>query len=170
MSGITSIWEIERSIDSSTNVVYRPLAIQILAARHLCWFNPILHEGGHIVPTHVDNLLHCFWGCSKWAHFSWLCFLQYLPSRIEAIFEKKNLKNLEILKKIKFCSYKTFGKNIEKKRKWLFLITNHNLSTWNWFLYVFSFLLRYITYDLVKIIKFLVFYLFYQWPISFLDL
>ena len=33
VSGITSIPEVERSIDSSTSVVYRPLAIQILAAR-----------------------------------------------------------------------------------------------------------------------------------------
>ena len=33
VSGITSIPEVERSIDSSTSVVYRPLAIQNLAAR-----------------------------------------------------------------------------------------------------------------------------------------
>ena len=33
VSGITSIPEVERSIDSSTSVVYRPLAIQILAPR-----------------------------------------------------------------------------------------------------------------------------------------
>ena len=33
VSGITSIPEVERSIDLSTSVVYRPLAIQILAAR-----------------------------------------------------------------------------------------------------------------------------------------
>ena len=27
--------------------------------------NPILHEGGHIVPTHVDDLLCCSCRCSK---------------------------------------------------------------------------------------------------------
>ena len=119
--------------------------------------NPILHEGRHIVPSHVDNLLCCFCGCPKWAHFSWVCYLQHLPSPIEAIFKKK-IEKIEKLKRIKFYFSKTSGKISQKFLKNAFFTTDHALSTWIWFLYVFSFLFRYITYVLVKILNFLVFY------------
>ena len=79
---------------------------------------PILHKGGHIVLTHVNNCMCCFCGCSKWANFS--CFFQYLPSPINAIFEKK-MKELKNYKKIKFHCSDTSGKNIEKS-KYGFLI------------------------------------------------
>ena len=47
---------------------------------------------------------------------------------------------------------------LEKKSKnlkiWIFFPKNHTFSTWIWILHVLSFLLRYITWVLVKIFKF----------------
>ena len=40
----------------------------------------------------------------------------------------------------------------------IFLVTNHTFSTWIWISYVLSFLLRYITWVLVKIFNFSLFY------------
>ena len=71
---------------------------------------------------------------------------------------KKDLKILKNWKKIKFYCSDTSVKNIQKNdRNGFFKKKNHIFSTWIWFLHVFSFLLRYITYVLVKIFKFLFF-------------
>ena len=82
--------------------------------------NPILHEGGHIVPTHVDDLLCCFCECSKWAHFSWLYFLQHLLSPIEAIFEKKVYEQFEKLKKWNLNVPTPLEKNMKKIKNGFF--------------------------------------------------
>ena len=60
VSGITSIPEVERSIDSSTSVVYRPLAIQILAARApllILRYRDSLNNGTRENPSN-SNLRH----------------------------------------------------------------------------------------------------------------
>ena len=48
--------------------------------------------GGSKRPPLADYLSWFLGGCSKWAQISWLCFYQYLPRPIEAIFQKKILK------------------------------------------------------------------------------
>ena len=57
------------------------------------WLNPILHGGWFTEPPLVDDLSWFLSGCSKWAQISWLCFFQHFPCPIEAIFQKRVLKN-----------------------------------------------------------------------------
>ena len=119
--------------------------------------NPILH-GGPNRPPLADDLSWFLRGCSKWAQISWVCFYQHLPRPIEAIFQKKILK---------FWKTEIFffdRSDIKGSPLWnfffsklffsIFLVTNHTFSTWICILHVLSFLLRYITWVLVKIFKF----------------
>ena len=111
-------------------------------------FNPILHGGGHFVPAHVDDPSSLLGGCPKWAHISWLCFIQHSLGPIEAIFKKYFWKFWKIEKKeIYFPTPKgpPFGKKIEKLKKIWFFQKNWSFYTWIWILHVLSFLLRYIT-------------------------
>ena len=122
--------------------------------------NPILHGGWFTEPPLVDDLSWFLGGCSKWAQISWLCFFQHFPRPIEAIFQKK-IWNFEKLKKSFSTVLTSKGPPFEKKNSKLnfsiFLVTNHTFSTWIWISYVLSFLLRYITWVLVKIFKFSLF-------------
>ena len=77
-------------------------------------------------------------------------------------FFKKILEILKNQKKI-FLIVPTskgppFEKKISKLNFSIFLVTNHTFSTWIWISYVLSFLLRYITWVLVKFFNFSLFY------------
>ena len=63
------------------------------------YINPILHEGGHFVPAHVDNPSWIRSGSSNWAHISWLCSFQHFIGPIEAIFQKKFFWKFQKIKK-----------------------------------------------------------------------
>ena len=123
--------------------------------------NPILHGRGFTEPPLVDDLSWFLGGCSKWAQISWVCFSQHLPRPIEAIFQKKILKFWKTEKKF-FDHSDIKGSPLWKKnfkiKFFHFLVTNHTFSTWIWISYVLSFLLRCITWVLVKIFTFSLFY------------
>ena len=122
------------------------------------YINPILHEGGHFVPAHVDNPSWILSGSSNWAHISWLCSFQHFIGPIEAIFQKKIFWKFQKIKKEILLMQNPLEK-LEMNRKNWFFQENHTFSTWIWILHVLSFLLRYITYVLLKIFRFSIFYL-----------
>ena len=86
--------------------------------------NPILHEGGHIVPTHIDDCMCCFCGCSKSANLSWLCSFQHLPTPIDAIFEKIE----KFLQKSNFTVLTPLEKISKNLKKMFSYKTNHTFS------------------------------------------
>ena len=121
------------------------------------YINPILHEGGHFVPAHVDNPSWILSGSSNWAHISWLCSFQHFIGPIEAIFQKKFFwkfqkikKEILLMQNQRVPLWKKW-KKIEKNK---FFQENHTFSTWIWNLHVLSFLLWYMKCILLKIFKF----------------
>ena len=60
--------------------------LQFTSLKMVLLLNPILHEGGHIVPTHLNYRSWIFSGCFKWADFSWLCLSPYLKGPYGASF------------------------------------------------------------------------------------
>ena len=113
--------------------------------------------GGSKRPPLADYLSWFLGGCSKWAQISWLCFYQYLPRPIEAIFQKKILKTWKtefFFSTVPTSKGPPFEIFFSKLFFSIFLVTNHTFSTWICILHVLSFLLMYITWVLVKIFKF----------------
>ena len=110
---------------------------------------PILHGGwGHFVPAHVDDPSWLLGEYPKWAHISWLCFIQHSIGPIEAIFQKNFWKFWKIVNKMFFIltpKGPPFGTKIEKLKKIDFFKENQIFYTWIWILHILSFLLRYIT-------------------------
>ena len=95
---LSSFWasvEKSREIICQGGSIWPPPCRIGLSHMHLkmIFLNPILHGGGGSKrPPLADYLSWFLGGCSKWAQISWLCFYQYLPRPIEAIFQKKILK------------------------------------------------------------------------------
>ena len=101
---------------------------------------------------YLDN---CSWlpcRCPKWAHIYCLCFFHHFEGSVKAIFQKK----IEILKnREKRLASETKGckkSKIFEKSGVFFKI--QTLSSWILILRVFSFLLRYRTWVLLKFFKF----------------
>ena len=86
-------------------------------------------------------------------------------TKTHVIYIKRKLRTCKMqiqVEKVWFVTKKMEKFNFEKKILKIiffqFFVTNHTFSTWIWILHVFSFLLRYITWVLVKIFKFSLFY------------
>ena len=87
-------------------------------------------------------------------------------------FLKKIFGNFENLKKNNFNVLWLQGKKIGKSQKIDFFFQNHTFSTWIWILHVLCFVLIYISYIFLKILKFSFFLLwnFHRYVTSFLQL
>ena len=112
---------------------------------------------GHIVHRFIDNRSRLLSRCPKWAHNSWLCFFQNFMGPVEASFQNK-LWNFEKSEEKNFLQdqrLQTIKRFVEIE---VFFVIIHTFISWIWILHVLSFFLRYITWVLVKIFKFSLFY------------
>ena len=94
--------------------------------------NPILHGGGHFVPAHVDYPSWFLGGCPKWAHISWLCFINHFIGPMESIFQKQNWEFWKTEKKnfyVPTPKGPPFGKKTPEKLKILIFSMTIKLFT-----------------------------------------